>query len=385
MWLINCHELSLEEFNKQNIPAYAILSHTWESDDEITFANFAQGRSEEKGWTKIVQSSRLALEYGFGYVWIDTCCIDKSSSAELTEAINSMYAWYATSRMCFAYLSDFDGSDGHSSFFSSRWFTRGWTLQELIAPKVLQFYDSSWNLFGSKAKLSEDIAYATGIDAAVLEQSVSDLEELLDAIPVCRKMSWAASRQTTRIEDMAYCLLGIFGVNMALIYGEGEEAFIRLQEKIIGKKNDLTILAWKTEAETLPWNRFGILAKSPKEFSNSGSIVLSQDLKYNPDFTITNKGIQITVALPIHMTMEMPILSLHCHHRDKPEEPLGIFLGSIGGGVYGRGSPNVIVVEKAGARSSETSIFLSIYKPRVSSKTSIGSALYQGQDFYSKR
>ncbi|OTA59226.1 HET-domain-containing protein [Hypoxylon sp. EC38] len=263
MRLIQCHELRLEEFVGGDVPRYATLSHTWE-DDEITLANFFQGRSTQRGWTKITQTCQLAIDHGFDYVWIDTCCIDKSSSAELTEAINSMYTWYANSDICFAYLSDFDQSNRNSSFLSSRWFTRGWTLQELIAPRDVQFYDSSWKLYGSKAELSEDIAYATGIDGAVLRQTGLDLQGTLDMIPVCRKMSWASSRRTTRPEDIAYCLLGIFRVNMPLIYGEGEQAFIRLQEVIIKNRNDLTILAWKMKAETSPWENFGILAPSPK-------------------------------------------------------------------------------------------------------------------------
>ncbi|KAI1777281.1 heterokaryon incompatibility protein-domain-containing protein [Hypoxylon cercidicola] len=383
MRLINCRELRLEEFIGQNIPDYAILSHTWDSD-EISFADFAQGQSARKGWTKITQTCKLAIEHDFNYAWIDTCCINKSSSAELTEAINSMYTWYAASRVCFAYLSDFDASNRESSFFSSRWFTRGWTLQELIAPRLLQFYDSSWKLYGSKEKLSGNIAQVTGIDEQVLKQLElrTNLQELLDAIPVSRKMSWASNRQTTRTEDIAYCLLGIFRVNMSLIYGEGEQAFVRLQKEIISRTNDLTILAWKTETETMPWDHFSILAPSPKEFSNSGSIVLSQDLKYNPDFTITNKGIQITAALPIHRSMEMPILSLHCHHRDTPDKPLGIYLGNIGGGVYSRATPNLIATEKAGARSSEVSVFLSIHKQRAGNPAQ--SALFQGQNFQFK-
>ncbi|KAI1356160.1 heterokaryon incompatibility protein-domain-containing protein [Xylaria sp. FL0043] len=309
MRLIQCHTLELQEFSGPRIPPYAILSHTWQ-DGEITFAEFLHGvkggeNAAANGWRKITQTCKLAIAEGYEYVWIDTCCINKSSSAELTEAINSMY--------------------------SCRWFTRGWTLQELIAPENLRFYDSSWTPYGSKASLSSDIAYATGIDEKVLCAAGPALRGLLASIPVCTKMSWAAGRETQRPEDIAYSLLGIFGVHMPLIYGEGDNAFIRLQKKIIKSTNDLTILAWQNPSQALPWDHFS-------------DIVLSQDLRYNPDFSITNKGLQIAIALPAVDGLEKPIMSLHCHRQDRPRETLGIYLS--------------IPIEIEGERLPEASIFL---------------------------
>ncbi|KAI8949373.1 HET-domain-containing protein [Xylaria longipes] len=235
-------------------PRYAILSHTWQ-DEEVTFADFSRGApagtdAATEGWKKIMQTCKLAIAQGYEYVWIDTCCIDKSSSAELTEAINSMYSWYAGSGKCYAYLSDFHPSmreplDTSKHLCLSHWFSRGWTLQELIAPQDLEFYDSSWNFCGSKTSLCEAIATTTGIDKKVLCAGPA-LRELLTSIPVCQKMSWAAGRETRRPEDIAYSLLGIFGVYVPLIYGEGTNAFVRLQKKIIKSTNHLIILAWKT-------------------------------------------------------------------------------------------------------------------------------------------
>ena len=135
-------------------------------------------------------------------------------------------------------------TDPDANMSQSRWFTRGWTLQELIAPAQVQFYDKSWNSIGMKDNLSQELSLITGIGQEVLLASKGrNLEELLDQVPTARKMSWAANRETTRIEDTAYCLLGIFGVNVPLLYGEGERAFIRLQEEIVKNSNDLSLLA----------------------------------------------------------------------------------------------------------------------------------------------
>ncbi|KAI0816159.1 heterokaryon incompatibility protein-domain-containing protein [Xylaria sp. FL0064] len=310
MRLIQCHTLELQEFSGPRIPPYAILSHTWQ-DGEVTFAEFLQGVKEgdnvaANGWRKITQTCKLAIAEGYEY------------------AINSMYSWYAGSGECIAYLSDFNQSTSGPSnynkqFFSSRWFTRGWTLQELIAPENLRFYDSSWTPYGSKASLSSDIAYATRIDEKVLCAAGPALRGLLASIP------------TQRPEDIAYSLLGIFGVHMPLIYGEGDNAFIRLQKKIIN--------------QALPWDHFS-------------DIVLSQDLRYNPDSSITNKGLQIAVALPTVDGLEKPIMSLHCHRQDRPRETLGIYLSVIGGNVYSRALPDKIPIEIEGERLPEASIFL---------------------------
>jgi hypothetical protein len=243
----------------------------------------------------------------------------------------------------------------------------------------VQFYDSGWNWYGSKASLAADIAYATGIDESVLFRIGPDLQSSLAAIPVCRKMSWASNRQTERKEDIAYCLMGIFGVNMSLIYGEGTNAFIRLQKEIIESTNDLTILAWKSQGQQhLPWDNFGILAQSPREFSDSKDIILSQDLKYNPDFSVTNKGLRITVALPVTCGIEKPIMSLYCHRQDRPHESLGIYLGILGGEVYSRALPHVIPIEVEGKRSREASIFLSMDLER---RNVTNSALVRGHHF----
>jgi hypothetical protein len=191
--------------------------------------------------------------------------IDKSSSAELSEAINSMFRWYHEATVCYAYLSDCTGSDPSRPFeknrksalpgqkddnpqalhykpklsHSSRWFRRGWTLQELIAPKVLEFLAEDWSHIGTKLSLQDSISAITGISLDVLRGGS------LSACTVAERMGWAANRDTTRLEDIAYSLLGIFQVHMPLLYGEGRRAFIRLQEEIMKTTEDYTLFAWQ--------------------------------------------------------------------------------------------------------------------------------------------
>lgn len=186
---------------------------------------------------------RAAREQGFGWIWNDTCCIDTRSSAELEEAINSMYRWYAEAAMCLAYLQDVPDDcpieDASSAFRKSRWFKRGWTLQELLAPHCLVFLSANWKHLGTKFGLADLLQDITGIDAEVLT-----FRRALQHVSVARRMSWASKRETSRTEDQAYSLLGIFDVSMATIYGEGEYAFRRLQVKIMKRTADHTLFAW---------------------------------------------------------------------------------------------------------------------------------------------
>ncbi|KAF1828933.1 HET-domain-containing protein, partial [Decorospora gaudefroyi] len=220
MRLLHSRTLELKSF-VDDIPPYAILSHCW-GEEEVVFADLAdlELAKKKKGFMKIEKTCELAVQAGFDYVWIDTCCIDKSSSAELSEAINSMFAWYKNSGKCFAYL--FDVEKSQSTFANSKWFTRAWTLQELIAPSILHpggrngmiFYSRDWRLLGNKMNLRFYISDITGVPLEYLEG------KSLDTASISMRMSWAAERRATRAEDIAYSLLGIFDVNMPLLYGE---------------------------------------------------------------------------------------------------------------------------------------------------------------------
>ncbi|PMD20384.1 HET-domain-containing protein [Hyaloscypha hepaticicola] len=241
MWLLNTTSLELEFFMSSEDHPYAILSHTWE-DGEVSFQDMQSlpNARTKKGFSKVIETCRLARQWDLSYAWIDTCCIDKSSSAELTEAINSMFNWYKKSAICFAFLSDLSASEDEvqkNELWRCRWFTRGWTLQELIAPEKVEFYDQRWQWSGTKQSLQQELSAITGIDLEILEDS-----NLLSTIPVARRMSWASRRKTSRVEDRAYSLLGLFDVNVPLIYGEGPKAFIRLQEEIMKQNNDLSLV-----------------------------------------------------------------------------------------------------------------------------------------------
>ena len=298
MWLINTNTGLLEHFVGAAIPKYATLSHTW-STDEVTFEEISLPSSRSKdGYRKITMTCQLASQAGLQYVWADTACINKLSSAELTEAINSMFRWYERSDFCVAYLEDLPaGASLDVHLPRCRWFTRGWTLQELIAPNDVHFYDQDWNFRGSKQDLLEYLTKITGIDRAVLLK-----QQPLSSIIVARKFSWAAHRQTTRIEDIAYCLLGIFDINMPLLYGEEEKAFRRLQVEIINTTPDLSIFAWKLPLPPGSGGRpagrvySGLLAESPLAFSRSSYNAVHFSTPRR-DFLVTNIGIKTRIRL----------------------------------------------------------------------------------------
>jgi hypothetical protein len=230
----------------QDVPPYAILSHTWGDDNqEVTFKDLANDNTathQKIGYQKIKFCGQQATRDALKYFWVDTCCIDKTNNTELTEAINSMFFWYRNAAKCYVYLSDVS-TEGHdhehdnngphaapaweSSFRKSKWFTRGWTLQELIAPSSVEFFSSESARLGDKRSLERQVHEITGIPCTVLRGGG------LSELSVAERMSWAANRQTKREEDNAYCLLGIFDISLPLIYGEGKSnAFIRLEESI---------------------------------------------------------------------------------------------------------------------------------------------------------
>lgn len=288
MRLLNCRTKELEEFIGATIPRYAILSHTWE-EEEVLFHDIVLDNVDYKtkrGWYKIEKSCEQALRDGLDYLWADTICIDKSSSAELSEAINCMFKWYRSSAICYAYLCDL----AELGLENSRWFTRGWTLQEMIAPRELWFYDRNWTVQGSKSILLDKLHEITGIDNTALRGGN------LRFFSVARKMSWASKRQTTREEDTAYCLLGIFDISMPLLYGEGSKAFIRLQEEIIKEYDDESLFAWRSTAFG---HTSGLLAPSPAAFSLSANIVpcLTQAPMLTGPITVTSRGIRLEVPV----------------------------------------------------------------------------------------
>lgn len=226
-------KLGFTEFTRDFIPDYAILSHTWGADeDEISYKDMQQGSAAYKsGYRKLEFCRDQVKKDDLRYFWIDTCCIDRSSSAELGEAINSMFRWYQNAIKCYVYLTDVSAvgteDDKTSQLRKSRWFTRGWTLQELIAPKYVEFFSEEQSLLGDKKKLEPLLTDITGISVYALRG------DPLFQFSIDERTSWMKKRSTKRGEDMAYSLLGIFDINMPAIYGEGERsAMRRLREEI---------------------------------------------------------------------------------------------------------------------------------------------------------
>jgi hypothetical protein len=223
-----------------DIPPYAILSHTWGSDnDEVTFKEITEGEGRGKtGYHKLSFCSKQAARDGLDFFWVDTCCIDKTSSAELTEAINSMYKWYQKAKKCYVFLTDvsIDFPTNNVSpqtwatvFQDSRWFKRGWTLQELLASRSVDFFSKHREWCGDKTTLSQALHITTRIPVAALQGTP------LYQFSVEDRMSWARDRETKREEDSVYSLFGIFDVQLPLLYGEGRgRAMVRLRREIQG-------------------------------------------------------------------------------------------------------------------------------------------------------
>ena len=332
MLLLNTSTLDVEEFGNGEIPPYAILSHTW-GDQELTLADMRGPREVAKtkrGFAKIENSCAVAAADGFDYIWNDTCCINKASSAELSEALNSMYRYYQEAEVCYAYLEDVEAK--HSPFSpamedypelaKSRWFTRGWTLQELIAPTIVVFFDKGWKEIGTKSSLREAVSQITGIPTEVL---LGELD--VSTASVAQRMSWAATRQTSRMEDQAYCLMGLFGINMPLLYGEGEKAFLRLQEEIMKVSSDYSLFAWRSGGPAEVHDDGGILAKSARAFLRSRDIVPYNPLNTFDGFlTVNNTGIQLRLHVMGTESEGVGLGLLPCREQGQYGYFIGIYL-----------------------------------------------------------
>lgn len=364
MWLINVRTQQLEEFLGLDVPSYAILSHTWARGEEVTFQEMRRhsaaanpaARSKKSGWLKIDHTCRLAARSGLGYAWVDTCCIDKSSSAELSEAINSMFRWYGRAAVCYVFLSDLcdyffaggllpAGEEERPGDFEGRvgrcrWFTRSWTLQELIAPRRMLFFDADWRYCFSKEAESGALSSITGIGVDVLTN-----EKDLSSVSVAQKMSWAAGRQATRKEDVAYSLLGIFGINMPMLYGEEERAFLRLQAQIISSCPDTTIFAWvhpKEDSEDASQDQSntysGVLAPSPAAFELCAKAAsLSGESTY--EFSMSNRGIKLHAqfgVLPLKDSNNTCLVLPVCWLKGRV---YGVRMRNTGGGCFVRQDP----------------------------------------------
>ena len=327
MRLLNIEDFKIQDITETSklraaLEQCAIISHRW-GKDELTFQkheermksedyatqqynptntpSFSEGESE--GRLKLARACLKARQYSemdLKYIWMDTCCINKQEPNETEKAITSMFRWYSSAKVCFAYLPDVSEDspqelekDEHGnvikprvgSFESSDWFTRGWTLQELLAPKAMWFFDRYWRFLGTKDSMKAQIQNVTGIEAIYLHRDVS---QACMAI----KMSWLARRQTKEVEDMAHCMFGLFGINTYVRYGEGEGAFLRLGQELIKQKPlDESLFAWRNSRITSS----GLLAPWPTCYLGSENLTI-QSWKYAPrvvqGFKVVGGGIE---------------------------------------------------------------------------------------------
>ena len=368
MRLLNCQKFlsgesdALEEFfhrkprsnlqywatGEDLVPCYYILSHCW-GNDEVSYTDFIEGRKKDgAGYHKISGYCRFALaryeQYAAEiswftrcvpvcYVWIDTCCIDKRSSAELSEAINSMWSYYSGALECHAYFDDVAHSEEFSKrlllrevqpgnmveepmseimrvdeelmvWIKSRWFTRGWTLQELLASSVVLFMTSDWAVLGRKCvswanSRCPSHVYRNFVSITDILQTLTGIERQFFDDPskirqasIAKRMSWASERSTTRIEDEAYCLLGILNVNLPLLYGEGTRAFRRLQAALLSASTDHSLFVWK-RTRTDYNVQSGLLAHSPLKFKTSGDVKVRVQEGGTWPYAITNLGVKL--------------------------------------------------------------------------------------------
>ncbi|KAF2810837.1 uncharacterized protein BDZ99DRAFT_441433 [Mytilinidion resinicola] len=269
----NSEELTITNFVDNNaIPPYAILSHRWLDDtEEPTFEDLTKGAGQEKlGYKKLRFCIEQARQNGLQYFWVDTCCIDKADSSELSQAINSMFRWYRDATRCYVYLSDVStrkrkrnvGSidTWESEFRKSTWFTRGWTLQELLAPALVEFFSQEGKRLGDKSSLKQQLHEITGVPTSALQGSH------LSQFSVNERFSWIERRETKVGEDKAYSLLGIFDVRITLRYGEGmASAFKRLEEEIdkLGKcVQDLRLTDPRHDKKRIEETKGGLLKDS---------------------------------------------------------------------------------------------------------------------------
>lgn len=320
MRLLKTDTIELQTFEYGDTPPYAILSHRW-GKDEVTYQDLeigSEAAQRKEGFQKVRQCCAKAKADGFDYAWVDTACIDKSSSSELSEAINSMFNWYHQAERCYAHLADVPSK---STFKESEWFTRGWTLQELLAPSDIHFLDENWTYIGTKITRQQDISDCTGIPVNILCG-----DDDLDTASIAQRMSWASKRRTQRLEDRAYSLMGIFGIHMPLIYGEGEQAFLRLQEEIMRISHDDSLFVWKSSD-----CRGGLLATSPEAFQESGDIV-----QFNPfndrstAFTINSRGIHLKVRFIGVGPQRLGLAILHCRRKGE-DKPVAIYARDLFG------------------------------------------------------
>ncbi|KAL8878602.1 MAG: hypothetical protein Q9192_008414 [Flavoplaca navasiana] len=314
-------------------------------------ANFDEFRhssvwKKAKSAAKISAACQKALDLGCTYLLVDTVCIKQDNFMEMSTAINSMYRRYKKAKVCIIHLYDYPTSEV-KTFSQSDWFTRGWTLQELVVPRVVKFFDKNWDYVGGRGDLTAELTQRTGIHELFLASNMP-----VNHASIGERLSWMAGRKTTVPEDIAYCMLGLFDVNMPLLYGEGKEhAFLRLQEEIMKYSDDHSLFAWRDEDQRLVGamtyntisNNTGLLAPSPDCFRSTRHYQRGFDQGNSRPYQMTNKGIAIDLPL-LDLEGSNVMAALNCHDQDM--KPVGLYLRKVSGNHYCRIRPHEIGLAK---------------------------------------
>ncbi len=347
----NSNDFSLVSFPADDVPPYAILSHTWSDGEEVTYDELLSGTGKNKrGYNKIRFCGERASQDGLQYFWVDTCCINKQDKEELTYALNAMFAWYRKSQICYCYMydvpkHDLDPEHKDSKFRKSRWFTRGWALQELLAPLYLIFFNCAWEEIGTKSSLKGIVADITGIAPSILVLNKGG------DVSVAQRLSWAAERQTSVAADKSYCLLGLLGVNIPMKLrtsnGKGieedeedeEKTFFRFQVQMLKTSDDQSLFCWQEPpGEKRP--SAGLLARSPRHFKNCNRFYQSHERRQaSKRLTFSKKGLRIRLPLipdpdrsPGEDDVYLAIMACHkkpdIDYYDEP--PMAIYLKKLG-------------------------------------------------------
>ncbi|KAF9473830.1 hypothetical protein BDN70DRAFT_997436 [Pholiota conissans] len=289
---------AIHRYQLFDLTQYAILSHTWlrSSPGELSYDIWHKGTFDltHPGYEKLVQFCRASLvNHGLSLGWMDTVCIDKSSSSELDESIRSMYKWYQNSFVCVTYLSE---TETFGQMAKDPWFTRGWTLQELLAPETMKFYNRAWGQLTAKLTDKYDKSIQEQIKTATTITSQELLAVHMNQVSISRKMQWAAKRQVTRAEDIAYSLMGLFDISMSIAYGEGANlAFTRLIKEILNtrKYGVLDVFNWGGEYMT---KTSSLLPSSPQAFLKRDEKLDVSPTLMEP-LTLTHMGLRVPVLI----------------------------------------------------------------------------------------
>jgi hypothetical protein len=346
MRLLNTHTLEFEEFVGRPKESYAILSHR-SGDEEVSYKEFRKTRETLKhraGYKKIAEFCDISKKRGYRLAWIDTCCIDKRSSTELSEVLNSMYEWYENSSECYVWLEDYSGT--LDDLHKCTWFSRAWTLQEMLAPECVVFFTLDWKVIGHKLFTTNwrrcTIEYISAAGLGPIGQNLIPWLARASNIPetyllgtsvheasVAVRMSWASHRSATRAEDRAYSLMGLFGINMPMLYGEGDAAFRRLQKEIMRNNDDSSIFCVDRDHGIL-------MAHGPEDFAGRGSVTKGRIHSTEP-YSFTNRGLKLfatasQIALPRDVIFAADItifrIDLGCEvpehpFTDRSRDPMG--------------------------------------------------------------